>query len=866
MRYKIFGIIVLAVSGVLVVGLAIFYAGLPFLAQRVIENRYQPVLKAQNMTFQIQHVGLTRTLVSDLHLGKDISADLAGLTYDPQGFNLPAPGRLTISGLHVKALYDPDQGVVIDGLFPGSAGPSQTGGSRPGDVLAPATGGAAVLQMLDTYLSFLPEQVVFNNGKLTLTLENKTIQVPFEITISLNKGHKTAVCNATFYLFGHPVTMITRMDIGAGIQTFKLAARSFDVRHLADFLPPGIGPVLTGTTDLEVEKRSHNNWQISLSKLHLSDTGGLQINNIFTQMLMDNNQISILGKFGISHPQVSDLSFSGRAVLALDPSGSGIQGVDLVCESHPLEMLTINQDNIVTDLGRPLTALSVKMTDRAIAGNLVVSFSEAAIRREDTVFSLGQGSVKSDIQGDLDKGLLACNMQSHLSGIRLKTPDSVIQFRRMDTAGTVSLDMKNPLHILPDMDFVTELMQGSVSVPASKILVQGISARLPVIFPDTGGTGRFSVEKIMVDNRTVLGGEGKIHRTGPAAIAFDGTMQVPDTADLAIGFNGTAGMAPTPHLRVEADVKRRVLSSFQLEKFMPRAVRAADYDLDMTAAGYFSWKENKITTGADLIIHGGKVTLPDLNMTAAGIRGRIAFSDLLATASFPGQVVTVDSIRAGDFYATDAKVRVTLETGGALLLENVRANWCNGLVSMESVRFPSPDGSVSVTLYCDRIQLNELLKQMGGFQSRGKGTLNGRIPVRFKDGDISFENGFLFSTPGQGGHITINNTQKLVAGIPVDSPQFVQLDLAREALKDFEYTWAKLTFNTQKDTLSVNMELDGKPGRLLPFVYKKEVGSFVRVDAQSPGSHFQGITLDVNLTLPFNQVIKFGNKIQKLLQ
>ncbi|MCA1787193.1 MAG: hypothetical protein LC657_14565, partial [Desulfobacteraceae bacterium] len=489
------------------------------------------------MTFQIQHVGLTRTLVSDLHLGKDISADLAGVTYDLQGFNLPAPGQLTISGLHVKALYDPDQGVVIDGLFPGTAGPSQTGRT-------------AVLQMLDTYLSFLPEQVVFNNGKLTLTLENKIIQVPFDITISLNKGHKTAVCNAIFYLFGHPVTMITRMDIGTGIQTFKLAARSFDVRHLADFLPPAIGPMLTGTTDLAVERRSHNNWQISLSRLHLSDTGGLQINNIFTRVLMDNKQISILGKFGISHPQVSDLFFSGRAVLALDPSGSGIQGVDLVCESHPLDMLTINQGNIVTDLGRPLTALSLQMTDRAIAGNLVVSFSESTIRREDTVFSLGQGSVKSDIQGDLDNGLLACNTQSHLSGIRLKTPDGVIQFRRMETAGTVSLDMKNPLQTLPNLDLVTELMQGSVSVPASKILVQGISARLPVTFPDNGGTGRFSVEKLMVDNRTVLGGEGKIHRTGPAAIAFDGTMQVPDTADLAIGFNGTAGMIPSPHLKV----------------------------------------------------------------------------------------------------------------------------------------------------------------------------------------------------------------------------------------------------------------------------------------------------------------------------
>jgi len=64
----------------------------------------------------------------------------------------------------------------------------------------------------------------------------------------------------------------------------------------------------------------------------------------------------------------------------------------------------------------------------------------------------------------------------------------------------------------------------------------------------------------------------------------------------------------------------------------------------------------------------------------------------------------------------------------------------------------------------------------------------------------------------------------------------------------------------------VNMELDGKPARPLPFVYKKDLGSFVRVDAKSPGSHFQGIKLDVNLQLPFNQVMQFGQKIQKLIK
>jgi len=136
--------------------------------------------------------------------------------------------------------------------------------------------------------------------------------------------------------------------------------------------------------------------------------------------------------------------------------------------------------------------------------------------------------------------------------------------------------------------------------------------------------------------------------------------------------------------------------------------------------------------------------------------------------------------------------------------------------------------------------------------------------VVFSNGNISFDNGFLFSTPGKGGKIMIENSDRITTGIPMDSPQFSQLDLAQEALKDFNYKWAKLKFHTQEDTLFVDMELDGEPSKILPFEYSKESGGFIRVDASSPGSHFQGIKLDVNLKLPFNEVIKSGNKLKSI--
>jgi hypothetical protein len=158
--------------------------------------------------------------------------------------------------------------------------------------------------------------------------------------------------------------------------------------------------------------------------------------------------------------------------------------------------------------------------------------------------------------------------------------------------------------------------------------------------------------------------------------------------------------------------------------------------------------------------------------------------------------------------------------------------------------------------------LADVLEQFGIASAEGSGALNGRIPLRYRDGALSFVDGFLYSTPGQGGSILLKGTEILTAGIPVDTPQYVQMDLAREALKDYAYDWVKLTLNTKGEDLLVRMQLDGKPAAALPFVYKPESGRFARVAEQEQGSRFQGIRLDVNFRLPLNKILRYKDLLQ----
>jgi hypothetical protein len=858
MRFKPTGIRILMILGAIVLILAILTANLPFLAQRFLDYRYGALLASRDIQFHISHVGKNRILVSDLKWGKDISVDLASLSYEFQGPGLPVIRDLILSGLTIQGAYDAGDGLVIDPVFRNGE-MTLVSGSRGGS----SANGIAIPS---DWLPFLPDRIQVTGARLKLTVNQTVTVMPFNGTASIDKSNQQLVCDAVFYPFGQPVTLKTRIHSVAGVETFLLKADSFDFERLSRFLSMKRHPVFAGITDWSVEKLTHNTWQVAVSDMMLETPDKLVISHATARVLTEGRQISLLGEAGISHPMCSDLTAAGRVKVVLNPSGSGIREVTLTCETHPLKQLVVQHKDITARVEQPLAALSVQMKDQVIDGNLSLSFSRADIQKQGQTIRSGRGSVQSGIHGTVDTQSLTFDVISHLFRIDMQTPDSEVEIQRLDTNGTISMALANGLPGSPRIDLTSELVSGRVTVPGKNVAVQGIWAQIPVTYPHAGGEGQFSVEKLMIDNRAYLTGKGGILRIGKKEIGFDGIFQVPDSDAVAVSFKGTAGLSPDPRLHVTAETNRFKLSPYRFETLLPRTPFLLEYDLDVQVSGSAEWQDHHLTTKADLIIHEGSVSMPDQNLIVTGIQGRLAFNDLLAPASFPGQVLTIARIQAGDFNATDAAVRFTLEPGPSLVLENIWVNWAGGRVSTESIRIPSPDRSVALTLYCDRIQLDRLLAQMGGFKTQGSGSLNGRIPLVFKNGELSFDNAFLFSTPGQGGRIVIQNPEKLAAGIPMDSPRFSQLDLATEALKDFEYNWAKLTFDTQGETLTANMSLEGKPGRVLPFVYEKDVNSFVRVDTQSPGSRFQGIKLDVNLTLPFNRVVTFGNRIRKLLK
>ncbi|MCJ7602234.1 MAG: hypothetical protein MUO63_12150, partial [Desulfobulbaceae bacterium] len=102
--------------------------------------------------------------------------------------------------------------------------------------------------------------------------------------------------------------------------------------------------------------------------------------------------------------------------------------------------------------------------------------------------------------------------------------------------------------------------------------------------------------------------------------------------------------------------------------------------------------------------------------------------------------------------------------------------------------------------------------------------------------------------------------------IPLDSPQFGQLDFAQEALRNFSYNWAKVHLFSDNDTLVMQLNLDGKPASPLPFTYDSATGGLRRIQIETGQGISQPILLDVNFRFPLNTFLDYDKNFKDLLQ
>ncbi len=400
----------------------------------------------------------------------------------------------------------------------------------------------------------------------------------------------------------------------------------------------------------------------------------------------------------------------------------------------------------------------------------------------------------------------------------------------------------------------------SLHIPEINLRTGNITSEIPFVlegFKQEAQPGNIIIDKIRYKNSSIAGlkailkqdndglkytGELTSHRSGPIRLKFSGTSSSASPLDLTFNIPRTS-------------VNRQSLPSFIS---LPKDL---DFSAKFTANGAIRYDAKGIQGQTRVSVSDGELSIEEKKIKLTGINTDITFPALPRVFSRPRQELQIAAMDIGNLKFSNGKISFRIDNQDTIFIEKSRFTWCKGKVESGSLQLSLTNPELSTILYCDRLQFSELLRQIGISETEGDGSLNGRLPLHFTGKEMVLDDGFLFSTPGNSGIVHFNNTTMLRQGLP-DMGQAGYLDYSMQAMENFSYNWTKLTFNSSGEDLLISMQIDGKPAVPLPFGYRK--GHIV---ARPQGQGIQHpIRLDVNFHLPFNQMFKYGQNLQQIME
>ncbi len=393
----------------------------------------------------------------------------------------------------------------------------------------------------------------------------------------------------------------------------------------------------------------------------------------------------------------------------------------------------------------------------------------------------------------------------------------------------------------------------------------GIALSLPVAWPPRNGDpGDLSVESVRFGGKNLGGVQGTVRQTG-RLLAVSSTHRSRLIPGMTVTAAGSVPIFPPAESPGEftIDLSRPLASpEIDLGKFFSGA-GGIIADGRLAAQARITFGPGSPLSGTTTVtVDQGSLRGPEGGFSLEGIAGSMTLPRLPAIASRPKQFCRFETADLGGVTLTEGRIDCRLESDGRLFIEQSRVRWADGTLAGYAVRVPPLDEDPAFVLYCDRLNIAEIIEQLGAAQASGEGTVSGRIPIRLTEKGPVFDDGFLYSSPGEGGTIHVTGADLITAGVPRGTPEYAQLALAREAMENYHYDWVRMGFSTHGGDLLLALKMDGRPENPLPFVYDETIGGFARVEGEGPGSRFQGIRLDVNFRLPIDKILKYREIFQ----
>ena len=780
-----------------------------------------------------------------------------------------------------------------------------------------------------SYSSF-PQRIEINNGILIGITNGREYRIPFEIDIISARGTLNALhATAHLYPRGQMLKISAQMDLEQNRIVSHLAAKELDLLRFADMFYSTDGLRLAGFASIEANTElqltpfkvssisgrlksstidiSYKNLQLQNRSANPGDQKPLIID--FKGIDQRNWNLKLSGLSAVApipanladmtatvQPSAEGYSISGNFKLSFD-SSNGLRAASIPLRfakpfDLPLQFSAIYAKKgqwrfDITDGDQKQTGLKgpvfeypnfhittkfpvVQLSGKIIGGDINTAyrlrFADVRLKSDDVnilcprfVLEGKTGFIRNE-----PATLLSIN-DLDLSGTAITLSSSKIRLKKLTMNGKLQRDKNGDQRIKATVQFADT----DIEAAGGDISLKRAQGTLPMAFPVRNPNQKGSVTVSAAKYKSLnLGTIQADLRQTTSGVSFNGKLKNNMIPALAARFSGESDFWGTQDYETRA----------QFEIFYPQSAPEIELGKFLPAAEGFTFKGKYLEQG-NLIagkkglqaatkssFSNGKLHHRKNKITIEGIQMALWVPDLVKMHSAPGQKLKFTRASFGEMRIENGEIDFQIESPRSILVEKSHFNWCDGKVDAPAIRFTSGVETYNLILYCDRLNLAKVLQQFGAASVTAEGELNGRIPLKFQNGKLSFKDGFLFTTPGESGKIKMTDTEILTAGIPPDTPQYVQMELARKALEDYDYSWAKLNLTSEGEDLLLNLQLDGKPAKSLPFVYRKDMGGFAQVEAGVQGSTFQGIRLDVNFRLPLNKIMQYKELIQMIQQ
>ena len=120
-----------------------------------------------------------------------------------------------------------------------------------------------------------------------------------------------------------------------------------------------------------------------------------------------------------------------------------------------------------------------------------------------------------------------------------------------------------------------------------------------------------------------------------------------------------------------------------------------------------------------------------------------------------------------------------------------------------------------VTIYMDDIDAGQALAHINGFKGEATGTLNGKLPLRLKNGrELHFGKCYLHSVPGEKGNLKVFDAKPITDNLAMGGVPKETTDNLANALADLDYSALKIGLVPEgEDSMALSMKLEGSASR-----------------------------------------------------